>query len=116
MRIARNDWKKHTKADFEAFGNQTKRFAYFLVDLFEDTLYSIVWADDYSDDPRIAQDSGTGDNRFVGWLEIMGPVDSIPPFQRVGYLRLHLDDHVEIDRATFAFSEFITEPLRKYNK
>ena len=44
---------------------------------------------------RTASDEGIGDRRIVGRFEIMGPWD-MPRPERVAYLRLHADQHVEL--------------------
>lgn len=111
---ARTDWQPHTKDDFSEFSTKTKGFAEFLLDRFDGTDYSIVWANDFSEEPCSAKDHGEGDRQFIGWFEIKGPIAKTDRKGRIAYLRLHLDGHIEASRSDSEFLNKYEQQLREY--
>ncbi len=113
---ARLDWEKHSLEDFAQFSDENKNFVWFLLEQFAGSDYSIIWADDYSREEIFGEenDNRPGNKRFIGWYEVGGIY--LGRKNRVAYLRLHQDGHVELSRATQAFLEKFKQPLENYTR
>ncbi|HLC67816.1 MAG TPA: hypothetical protein VJI12_02930 [archaeon] len=108
MRTARTDWKRHEAEDFSLFGSESMLLGKFLAAQFKDTLYYVCMAHDYSDGIHTAEDTGPGDRRFLAWYEIAQNKE------RIAYLRLHADGHIEGSRCSDEFTEAFDAALKEY--
>jgi len=95
------------------FGEHSKNFAHFLVGLFSGTDHAIVWSNDYSSKPRIAEEDGMGDRRYVCMFEVRGPSYLNRSKSVYSLLRLHTDSHVEVSSGP-VFLEHFRESLDQY--
>ena len=115
MIIPRNDWKEHTPEDFKDLDARVQDLASHLLRLFEEKPpYAIILVEDYSDETKLAE-NGFGDRRIIGWFEIKGPSDIDPKkTERVGYIRLHADEHIEASRCLPDFISLFGESIQCY--